>query len=324
MLHHQICKLPQQELQHVCNDGNNATGTVTVPAGGTVNMPLNVCGTKIVAGGKTNGGGVFYQSSWSSTNGGVAEPTFSTGGDTTVYSVWTNNFGYDSDYEVRNDGNNNWSISFLNSGYVNIQEPINADIYMIGGGQGGQKPGNSASGAYHETVYYDGGAGGQGGFVSTHNNVTIAAGLYSITVGNGGRNNSGTGGTSMIRNANDVVLYQAPGGGSGATGYSGGASGGARGDAEAGIGGGNGTNSSVADFYGIYRGGGGAGGYSAKELWTGSASTYNGGTAGTVGGGNSCENATANTGGGGGGGCGAHSDSAGIGGSGIVIIRNTR
>ena len=241
-------------------------------------------------------------------------------------------FTYTGNCTVYDDGNNNWRIKFLTSGTFKSSVNVAIDVFVVGGGGGG---GNGM-------IRGSGGAGGGGG-KSTKGEFNIVANTsYAITIGDGGASVTGaswkqlTGGTGGTSSAFGFSAtggtggggYSSPGTGS-STGGNGGISGGA------GAKGGTGVIEFL-DTTGTYYagGGGGGGGYNCNGVDCGAAGsggaggTEGGGAGGKAGlsGGNNGTSGTANTGGGGGGGGSAYGDNStsGSGGSGVVVIRNTK
>ncbi len=219
---------------------------------------------------------------------------------------------------VESDGN--YKITFYTSGSLILKKALNVDLFLVGGGGGGNS------------------GGGGGGYTKTYTNETIEAGTYEIKIGNGG-NTSSNGGTTYF---GTVETYFANGG-NGSTGYSGangGSGGGGRGgvccvsydanqgvcnassEAGGGAGGAYGTNGSAGGScsmpWGAGAGSGGSGqGTTTCEFGEGTtASCNNGVTSYAKGGPGYVSSGAMNTGNGGG------RNSAG--GSGILIIRNTR
>ena len=252
-------------------------------------------------------------------------------------------FTYTGEFEIVNDADepitastDNWKIRFLTSGTLVITKLKSAensiDVFCVGGGGGG----SSRSGN-------DGGAGGGGGYTATQNDVEMVVGQsYEIVIGQGGSSNAdGT--------ATTAFGFTAKGGkkGSGKTGGAGGSGGGGGGwssDYQPGSGGSNGSDGSSGrqtnggpggagqgkttrefgeDSGALYAGGGGGGGGSGNSGYGVHASGGPGGGGDGGGTGYNAKNGHANTGGGGGGG-GYGSSTIGSGGSGIVVIRNTR
>ena len=265
-------------------------------------------------------------------------------GTTSVYLSFSQTssiptFTYTGSYQLVDDNNNtisntstwtgNWKIKFLTSGTFTSSISVAVDIFAVGGGGGGNA------------------SGGCGGFTTTVKTKTLSANTaYTVTVGAGG-NPSSSGGNSSFGS-----LCSASGGGS-AWAESGGSGGGGSGfylsssnHINGGNGGSNGSNGvngwgtdGYHNGYGqgtttrefgessgtLYSGGGGGSGDCGYDF-------VNAGSGGAGGGGNggfaftNGRNGTANTGGGGGGGCKSDGSGyqGGYGGSGIVIIRNTK
>ena len=265
-------------------------------------------------------------------------------GTTSVYLSFSQTssiptFTYTGSYQLVDDNNNtisntstwtgNWKIKFLTSGTFTSSISVAVDIFAVGGGGGGNA------------------SGGCGGFTTTVKTKTLSANTaYTVTVGAGG-NPSSSGGNSSFGS-----LCSASGGGS-AWAESGGSGGGGSGfylsssnyinGGNGGSNGSNGVNGWGTDGYHngygqgtttrefgessgtLYSGGGGGSGDCGYDF-------VNAGSGGAGGGGNggfaftNGRNGTANTGGGGGGGCKSDGSGyqGGYGGSGIVIIRNTR
>ena len=257
-------------------------------------------------------------------------------------------FTYTGNCTVIDEGNDNWKVKFLTDGTLRFKSNVNIDVFLVGGGGGG----TSGGGGNHY------GNGGAGGYTTSSGNILVSANTdYNIVIGaggtsgNGNNRNGGTGGTSS------AFGVEAAGGGgagmgqpntTGGSGGSGGGGGGAKGgaggsnggggsranDSIYGHNGGGGQGSSTREFWALdqntnatlYAGGGGGGGCSVSQGCS-SGSAGSGGSGGGASGrvdGNGNAGGT-NTGGGGGGTGGANSQySGGAGGSGIVIIRNTR
>jgi len=222
----------------------------------------------------------------------------------------------------------NWRLELMTSGILNISvaDMSNIDIYLLGGGQHGMVGSNYSIGS---NDMYTGGPGGQGGYICIASNVPFMVGQdYSVTIGAGAASGNGTvGGTST------AFGYSAVGGGTVNPGSNqqGGASGGTEG-AYAGdstpYAGGPGADSTVYDFGGINRGGGGAGGVSCRYNNLEGKWYYNpsGNLGGELGGASDGIEAVTNYGGGG---VGRNRSSSltsygSAGSSGIVIIRNAR
>lgn len=243
---------------------------------------------------------------------------FASGGGFTEFD-----YSFTGNSEFINEGGGNWHVNFTSNGTLTLNKALVADLYLLGGGQSGDVRDQWTSGS---TTFVAGGKGGQGGFILMPTGVVLLPGSYTVTIGNGGAMGKlNTGGTTVFGS------YSAPGGGSGATGYLGGASGGDAGynhGSNTPYAGKPGADSTVYDFDGINRGGGGSGGYSYKSA---SSTSYNwvqsGG--GSQGGGHAKINqsdaaveALSNYGGGGYG--YASSGGGAAGGSGYAQMRNAR
>lgn len=222
---------------------------------------------------------------------------------------------------VEEDGG--WKIRFLTSGTLTLNKKATVDIFCVGGGGGGYKHTNA-------------GGGGGGGYTITKRKISLNAGEYVITIGDGGAATAAGGQTSF----SDIAFADGGLPGSTNAGGNGGSGGGSAGDGMTTKGGDGGYDGSDGESMGtddiggtgqktttrefgedagtLYAGGGGGGGMTIN---------YNPGSGGAGGGGNGARqmnNATSgetNTGGGGG---GSRNGAAGAGGSGIVIIRNAR
>lgn len=233
----------------------------------------------------------------------------------------------------------NFKIKFKTTGTLTINNSLNIDAFLVGGGGGGN---TSDTGV--------GGAGG-GGYAKTIKNITLSSGTYEIKIGAGGGRGAKGGTTSINQNGSIISGLVAAGGNGGGAGGgylsiggSGGSGGGGFSDDNIGMPlchgrfGNDGSFNNHSNYYYSFGqinhpGPNGETG-STCEFGQGDASgcypgvdEYSGGgccgcccTVG--GGGGSCGggNGTANTGGGG----GAYLLSTGKGGSGIVIIRNKR
>ena len=211
-------------------------------------------------------------------------------------------FTYTGNYttELRSDWG--WVIRFTSNGVLKFDEDQRIDVHILGGG--GQGGGGNASP----------GGGGGGGYQTMKYSVAAIAGTpYTIVIGEGGGNKSGSGEDG---DPSTAFGFTADGGKGGSYGDSkstptkGGAGGTGNGAGSSGIG----VSNSVREFGGdsswpIYGGGGGSdddgvGGYPYGGSEEGAATGYGGGGAG----------------------CSATGDSSsegGSGGSGIVAIRNS-
>lgn len=221
-------------------------------------------------------------------------------------------FSYDASYSVENESGGNWNMKLLSSGTLTALTDSVIDIFLVGGG---------GSGDMYDDGTIDEGAGGAGGYTQTYTRYKVAAGkTYSIVIGAGGIYSHGgkAGGAT-------TAFGITAGGGEGAGGWAGG-NGGSGGGAAGGAGGSDGSRGDD----GRKRGGKGQGwttrafGESTGTLYAGGGGG-NGKAGGAGGGGTPTEpNGAPNTGGGGYGGVTKSGEARGTGGSGIVIIRNTR
>ena len=260
-------------------------------------------------------------------------------GDHTLYAHWVSSkptYTYTGSSQLIDDGNGNWRIKFLTSGtltFTNLGTGVNGiDVFLVGGGGGGRTGSQSVNGA----------GGGGGGYTTTKKGHTVSAGSsYNIVIGAGGATNSNGGTSSAFGFSAAGGKYGSPGssnfGVEVAIGGNGG-SGGGGGTSHQGYGGNGGSNGSNGSN-GTGGNGGTGQGTTTREFGESDGTLYAGGGAGTegkagAGGGgvynntnNSDKyyvaNGTANTGGGGGGGA-FNFIKGGTGGSGIVVIRNTR
>lgn len=253
-------------------------------------------------------------------------------------------FTYTGTYSLIDDGNSNWRIKFLSSGKFVPEQNMTIDAFVVGGGGGG---------GHGENTGRFMASGGGGGRTRTTKNISLLANKsYTMVVGAGGNANV-DGGNTYIQNYDGSMLIGHSGGRAGAfvndfanpsasgviaAGGVGGSGGGSAGVdfstqniAAASAGGDDGNDG--ATFNGVITGGAGqgtttrefgepdgalyAGGGGAAALYSGMMISNSG-----TGGGKYQREATDNTGGGGGGSCDGNATSKG--GSGIIIIRNTR
>lgn len=269
-------------------------------------------------------------------------------------------YTYTGESEKVDDGNGNWRLKLKSSGVLTITELGKdwdgaLDIFVVGGGGGGS--GGLANAISNSPSSNLGGGGGGGGYTWTEHAVYVLAGReYDITIGSGGATNAtssdsskcvaGDGGYSRFAD-----LARASGGkGASKNGGAGGSGGGGAAytttanDPRVGRGGNGGTNggNGSAGVEGASNGTAGTGqGTTTREFGETTGTLYSGGGAGSAynvddshgkggagGGGNggdvygSSSAGEANTGGGGGGGIWNSYGSSG--GSGIIVIRNTR
>ncbi len=324
---------------------NNYTLTVN-PNGGVLNGTTNNSTFNIAYGSTetilnpTRSGYVFAGWTLSGAGSSMNGTTFTMGYENaTLTANWASpipTYTYTGSSQLIDDGNGNWRIKFLTSGtltFTNLGTGVNGiDVFLVGGGGGGRTGSQRVNGA----------GGGGGGYTTTKKGHTVSAGSsYNIVIGAGGATNS-NGGTSS------AFGFSAAGGKYGAPGASNfeaevaiggnGGSGGGGGTSHQGYGGNGGSNGSNGSN-GTGGNGGTGQGTTTREFGESDGTLYAGGGAGTegkagAGGGgvynntnNSDKyyvaNGTANTGGGGGGGA-FNFIKGGTGGSGIVVIRNTR
>ena len=216
-------------------------------------------------------------------------------------------FTYTGTYDFIDEGEDNWRLKFLTSGTFTITStypnPYYVDAFLVGGGGGGS--------------YDDYAGGGGGGYTRTVHTVSLKPNQgYDIVIGAGG---AGASGTTHGNNglASTAFGYSAKGGEGGRhwdnTGIGGnGGSGGAGEHTAAG-----GTDGS--DGGGSSRIGRGQG-FTTREFEELSGILYSAGGAA----GNRNTASTSGTNNTGNGGMGGAAHTPGSGGSGIVIIRNTR
>ena len=254
--------------------------------------------------------------------------------------------GSDGTCIVIDDGSGNWRIKFLSSGRFTPLKDMTIDAFVVGGGGGG---GHGES----DNIGRGMASGGGGGRTRTTKNISLLANKsYTMVVGAGGNANV-DGGNTYIQNYDGSMLMGHSGGRAGtfvrdfaqpsesgviAAGGAGGSGGGSAGVdfstqylAAASAGGDDGNDGET--FNGVITGGAGQG-TTTREFGEPDGALYAGGGGATAlyssmfiskagtGGGQYNIEATDNTGGGGGGTADGNSTSRG--GSGIIIIRNTR
>ena len=248
---------------------------------------------------------------------------------------------YTGKCEIVKEGTDNWKIKFLTSGTLKISANLNVDTFLVGGGGGGGNATWTDLSQYGSDIWWAHGSGGGGGYTKTYRNVDIkSSDTYTITVGNGGAANTDGSKSSLVGGSiNNTADGGKNSGGAGGSGGGGGCSGNGYGcttgsGGKFGNNGGNGTGSNG----GSSRSGGSGQGTTTCEFEqsaSGSNTDLTGcatgvtayGSGGNAGG---SKAGTANTGAGG---DGANSDglnylatskAGNAGGSGIVIIRNSR
>lgn len=265
-------------------------------------------------------------------------------------------FTYTGTYQTDIEADVGYKIKFLSSGTFTLLDPesISIDVFLVGGGGGGSvmyssHSGSGGGGGYTKTlnqlnmlknqkINISIGTGGIKGSSSGGNGGSGGNSVYASNIVNGGKGatstypggDGGSGGASAY--ADVMASLNKPGPRGGDNGSNGGNSD---------VVGGKGQGTTTGEFgnkYGIlYAGGGGAGGGYVSNISEPGQSGGYGGSGGGGKGGNGWNspyytghgtNGTQNTGGGGGG-CGTAASNqtqkyGGDGGSGIVIIRNTR
>ena len=242
---------------------------------------------------------------------------------TAIGNFGQNDYSFTGTSNWVDEGSGNWHIDFLTDGILTLKQAVKADLYLLGGGQSG---GIRDTWTVGSATYCAGGKGGQGGFIYMPTGVILLPGTYTVTIGQGGAmGHLNQGGSTSIG------TYSAPGGGGNGSGYLGGASGGSAGSnhgTNTPYAGGVGADSTVYDFGGVNRGGGGSGGYSWKQSgstsynWVASGGGSQGGGHAMTSQNDGAVEALANYGGGG---YGYSSYGGGSkGGSGFAQIRNAR
>ena len=212
----------------------------------------------------------------------------------------------------KEESTQNWRLKLLTTGTLTFtKDPGTLDVFLVGGGGNGAVVNNSGGSS--------GGGGGAGGKTLTIGIKPTKNEPYEIVVGGSAGDTSAFGATA-----------EAGGSGSGSKGGSGGSGGGGGGASVGGTNGGDGTSAKGSGGLGqgtntyefgeegttLYSGGGGGGAWGGSTSNYGQAGDETAGSGGNKIGGNGLANR-----GGGGGGAGT---TAGLGGSGIVIIRNHR
>ena len=240
---------------------------------------------------------------------------------------------YDGDYEIVDDSDNiiensgdNWKIRFLTSGtliFTNLNgAEYGIDVFCVGGG-GGSSKNNS---------YYP--SGGGGGYTMTKTAVSVESNTeYHIVVGTGGPplTNGGTTSAFTAIAAGGCYAYDYSFGGDGGSG-GGGNYAGSVGMANGGSNGSDGFGNTLEYFTPgkgqISKPGPNGETGNTSEFGEEGNTLYSGGGAGSPGeggaGGGGDENCSGATNTGGGAGCSVYTHTGTYGGSGIVVIRNTR
>ena len=287
-----------------------------------------------------NGVQQYINNKWS-----TAECSIYQNGKWVSCKAYIPSFTYTGDYKITNDEGvvlsgdaEDWQIHLLTSGVLSFTALNGAadgvDIFLVGGGAGGSAVGANTTG---KSPYQNGSAGGGSGYTSTEFVVEVSeGGAYNVSIGAGGAVHTDGGATSIAIGSS---TYTAAGGkcstynAAGGNGGSGGGGGGYQTSGAGGVDGGNGGQGTTA--YNTQAAAGGAGQGSTTRAFEdsdgvlyatggGAGGGYNTNTGASMpqgtGGGN-----TPNTGNGGKG--GGNKEAGGVataGGSGIVIIRNTR
>ena len=310
------------------SDGSNGTGTRPGTGQGiTTKEFLSSTGTLYSTGGQfglattvngdnnTGYGGSGSRGTNMSGAGGsgivvIRNMRINTVGNTVKYS-----FSYTGSYIIENAETDDWKIKFLSSGnYFSINDAI-TDVFLVGGGGGGTAVASTC------------GAGG-GGYTNTTVRKSLTTNtVYPIVVGNGAT--SGQGGTSSAFGLTALGGYTgtSTNGGNGGSGGAGTASSSFDGGSDGSYGNGNAgtgqrtTTREFAEATGtLYAGGGGAARCGTVEGFGGAGGGGTGGKVGVI----NSQPGTPNTGGGGGSQVTGTTGGGKAGGSGIVIIRNTK
>ena len=244
----------------------------------------------------------------------------------TINYVTVPEMTYTGTYKLTDDNGNtltstdgNWNIQFLTGGnlvFTKLRAATKGiDVFACGGGGNG---GYRTLGALNGYGWHSGGGGGGGGYCANEYTIKIIENKpYEITVGGAGGASSGFGVTANGGSDGGSADGGGAGGDGGTTGGKG-----ASGDHDAGSGTDGKRAFSASTGYRYGASGGGGNGYYEKTNTTPSAGSGGKDGGGAGGGGNGVKNS-------GGGGGGQHADAyygtaTGYGGSGIVIIRNTR
>lgn len=243
--------------------------------------------------------------------------------------VFSYSGSYKFDYDKLSNGTYNWELAFLSGSGTNLRfsrVTDKIDIFIVGSGANGGRGTSNPDYQY----YAIGGKGGNGGEIKTLPNITIATNVnYPITIGSAGNT------TSITINGTTYSCSSGAGkvGGNGAVVYGNAEIATVGQDGEDGVYAFGSSNTKLwpGYKYGASAGGGGARnstyyvirgyGIGGKGPLSGSGGAGNGGAYNQDG-----KNATSNSGAGGGGGgydqVNYNDYAGGIGGSGIIIIRN--
>jgi len=255
-----------------------------------------------------NGGGGGYASTGLAGGSGIVviRNTRTTSDSILATSNYTGPFDY------IDDGSGNWRLKLYMSGTFTNSKSTLMDIFLVGGGASG--------GGYTSGGGYAGGGGG-GGYTHTYYYKSIggSGNSYSVSIGAGGSGLSG--GTGNSGGTTKFGSYSVAGGSGGGHASNGGAggSGGGAGNANSGTAGGaRGSNGSDGTHSSGGLGGIGQGA-TTREFGETSGTLYAYGGAG----GNASNNTYGVSGTGNGGG-GGYASNGKKGGSGIVVLRNSR
>ena len=106
---------------------------------------------------------------------------------------------YTGKCEIVKEGTDNWKIKFLTSGKLKISANLNVDTFLVGGGAGGGGASYSDLTQYDSDTWWAHGSGGSGGYTKTYRNVNIkSSDTYTITVGSGGAANTAGSKSSLV------------------------------------------------------------------------------------------------------------------------------
>ena len=226
-------------------------------------------------------------------------------------------YTYTGESEVVYDKREGWKIKFLTSGMLTLNDSLELDIFLVGGGS--------------SSDFITGGTGGQT-LTKTRN---IVAGTYEIVIGNGGAEVKNSDGYYSSRRGENTTAFgiTAEGGSLGGGTGSGGGCGNSAGSGYGGAGGSDGNAGGPTTGGNTCTVGRRGQGYTTREFGEPDGKLYAGGgggfgvsgsgAGGAGGGGNSGSRGEPNTGGGGGAVYSNYYRTV-AGGSGIVIIRNSR
>ena len=251
---------------------------------------------------------------------------------------------YAGNCQLVDEGNGNWKLELLTSASggsgLSISESIYVDIFMVGGGGGGGTATYTDLSQYDSDIWWYNGSGGGGGYTKTISKFTMNSETYTVTIGSGGAAGKDGGNTSLVGgNISQTANGGKADGGAGGSGGGGGCSGNGYG-CTVGSGGKFGSSgvSGTGSNGGTSKSGGTGQGTTTCEFGqstSGSNTDLTGCTTGITayGAGGSAGGSKAGTANTGAGGDGANSNGLNgslasrvgyAGGSGVVIIRNSR